>query len=237
MYRCYKHIDLPTVTILLLVFVIMISYSSETVFGDLNNKSKKAAKEQPTELVIKKLQNNRKDIIPEHSISKSAILSLHNTGRNHQDSFHNTQIDEKFFNNGTLNSFPMDISTSNSLSSDSQQHLNGQRYNEENLSGISNTEYVLSVGNNIFKPSNIIYANCEIHISQLPADAETSLACHVAGASSEDKIIATNNTPSSSYAIASAFSINPDEVDINIKNLDHKKQISGDFTISLILFR
>jgi hypothetical protein len=44
-------------------------------------------------------------------------------------------------------------------------------------------------------------------------------------------------TPSTSYAIASAFSINPGEVDINIKNLNHKKQISGQYEISLIIFR
>jgi hypothetical protein len=211
----------------------------ETVLGDQNGKSKKSENTESPESEDKNLQINQKDVVPEPTKSKSAVLPFQDNEGNHQDAL-TTKIEQDDYNKDASNFFgslPADGSGSNSLLLDSQQQLSSQGDNEENRSAHSNPEYSLLVGNKVLKPSKVIYANCEIRISQLPADAETSLACPVPGSSPKDRVIATTNTPSMSYAIASAFSVNPGEVDINIKNLDHKEQISGQYEISLIIFR
>jgi hypothetical protein len=226
---------------LLLLVLASVTYNSMgTVLGDQNGISNKnSEKDKSPESEDKNLQINQIDVVPERTKSKSAILSFHDAQDNYQDTL-TTKMNQESASKDTDNYFsslPVDTSNSKSLFLDSKQRVDDQSNDKENLSTLDNTGHSLLVGNKILEPSKVIYANCEIRISQLPADAETSLACPVPGADSEDRVIATINTPSTSFAIASAFSTNADEVDINIKNLDHKKQISGQYEISLIIFR
>src|SRR6476620_9184977 len=105
MYKHSKGINFNLVTMLLLRSLMLISCNLPFALGDQIGKNNKSAKDDLTDAKV---------VTSDHSKSKTAILSYKNTDQSAQLDHRTTTKDFT----SLITSIPMDMSYSNSLSSD-----------------------------------------------------------------------------------------------------------------------